>query len=342
MPRPRKSPRDLFASWLGRGFAPTRPIDTFDLAADEASSLGQSGPSLLDLAAWRGALPGEPSPFRHSLASHPLLSADRIREALSRVPDDCVDVRAVDEEDPGGPAPAGGNYGRKKRLAMSASDALREMERRRLWMNVQKVHRYDEGFRGLVREVLQSVAATFPELTPEVYAAGAYLIVSSGRAGCHFHADPDLNFLMQIQGKKRVHVWSPRALDEPTKEALAATGDHGAVPYKPEYEGAALPPVDLEPGHGAFIPLFAPHRVENEDEPCISLSVGFVPRHAMIRLRVHEVNHTLRKLGLPVTESGQKPALDGLLHGLHLGMRIARRVRASTPLWSQSEAGGAS
>jgi len=322
MVRSRNTPRNLFASWLGRGFVPTRPIDTFEVAADEATLRGQSARPMLDLAAWQQRLPHEPAPFQHLLADHPLLSHDRIREALRRVPDDCVDVRAVDEED------GAGSYGRKKRLAMSAADALRDMERRRLWMNVQKVHRFDEGFQSLVREVLRSVARSFPELTPEVYGAGAYLIVSSGRASCHFHADPDLNFLMQIRGKKRLHVWSPSTLDEPTREALAATGDHGAVPYKPEYEGAALPPVDLTPGHGAFIPLFAPHRVENDDEPCVSLSVGFVPREAMIRLRVHEVNHELRKLGLPVTESGRRPVLDGVLHGMHLGMRIARRMRA--------------
>jgi hypothetical protein len=281
---------------------------------------------MLDLAAWQGELPHEPSRFQHALADHPLLHPDRIREALARVPDECVDVRAVDEE-----GDDRGSYGRKKRLAMSATDALTAMEKKKLWMNVQKLHRFDDGFKTLVHDVLRSVARSFPELTPEVYGAGAYLIVSSGRAGCHFHADPDLNFLMQIRGKKRVYMWSPRALDEPTREALAATGDHGAVPYKPEYEGVALSPVDLEPGHGAFIPLFAPHRVENDDEPCVSLSVGFVPRHAMIRLRVHEVNHALRKLGFPVTASGRKPALDGLLHGLHLGMRLARRMRA-TPI----------
>lgn len=332
MVRSRKTPRDLLASWLGRGFAPTQPIDTFDLAADEASSPGHGPTGLLDLAAWEGALPHEPSPFRHILADHPLLHPDRIREALARVPDDCVDVRAVDEE-----GPDGGSYGRKKRLAMSATDAFAKMERKRLWMNVQKLHRFDDGFKSLVHDVLRSVAKSFPELVPEVYAAGAYLIVSSGRAGCHFHADPDLNFLMQIRGRKRVYMWSPKALDEPTKEALAATGDHGAVPYKPEYEGVALPPVDLEPGHGAFIPLFAPHRVENDDEPCVSLSVGFVPRQAMIRLRVHEVNHELRKLGWPVTASGRVPALDGVLHGLHLGMRLARRMRARVPIF-----GGAS
>ncbi len=323
MVRPGDFPRSLFASWVGRGFLPTRPVDTFEVAAPVAGT-----PPLLDLSSWNGELPELPTAVSHHLSYHPLLSPDRIREAFARVPDDCVDVRAVDEAEPGA-----GPHGRKRRLSISAVEALRRMEREKLWMNVQKLHRFDAGFHAIVGEVLGSIAAAIPELAPEVYGAGAYLIVSSGRAGCHFHADPDLNFLMQIRGSKRVFSWSPETLDEPTKEALATTGDHGAVPYRPEYEGAALPPVTLRPGSGVFIPLFAPHRVENDDEPCVSLSVGFVPRRAMVRLRVHQVNHELRRLGLPVTDSGRSAALDGIKHGLHLGMRLGKRVaaRAAAP-----------
>jgi hypothetical protein len=309
--------RDRIASLVGRGFVPTRPVDTFEIATG-----GAGATELIDLRSWGGRLPEMPTRVEHGLADHPLLTPDRIRDALAKVPDDCVDVRAVDDPEPGDAS----TFGRRRRVAMSATDALRAMETGRLWMNVQKVHRFDRGFHELVSNVLRSIAASIPGLSPEVYGAGAYLIVSSGRASCHFHADPDLNFLMQVRGTKRVFTWSPDVLDERTKEALAETGDHGACPYKPEYATRAEPPVDLVPGTGVFIPLFAPHRVENGDEPCVSLSVGFVPRSAMVRLRVHQVNRALRKLGLPVRDCGQSPAIDAIKHPLHLGLRLLRRT----------------
>lgn len=307
----------LILSATGRGFVPTRPVDTLAVAPLEATV-----PPLLELiASGKVGLPEQPAAIRHGLADHPALAPDRIRRCLANVPDELVDVRAVEELEPGAP-----RFGRPRRLAMSATEALRAMERRRLWMNVQKLHRFDEGFRDLVSLVLRSMVARAPELGPEVYGAGAYLIISSGRASCHFHADPDLNFLMQVRGRKRVFTWSPNALDEPTREMLAITGDHGAVRYHPRYDAAASTPVDLEPGMGVFIPLFAPHRVENGDEPCVSLSVGFVPRSAMIRLRVHQVNGALRRLGVPVRGWGQSAALDSLKHPLHLALRLLRRT----------------
>jgi len=55
----------------------------------------------------------------------------------------------------------------------------------------------------------------------------------------------------------------------------------------------------LNPGDSVFLPLYGPHRVINDDVPCISWNVGFNTRKSLRRKKIHLVNLELRKLGLP-------------------------------------------
>src|SRR5439155_27053608 len=73
---------------------------------------------------------------------------------------------------------------------------------------------------------------------------------------------------------------------------------------------AMFAPVRLTPGDSVFLPLFAPHRVTNDGDLCISWNVGFHTRSSSRRRAVHYVNHELRRWGLAPLPFGQESGAD--------------------------------
>jgi hypothetical protein len=133
--------------------------------------------------------------------------------------------------------------------------------------------------------------------------------------------------LNQVRGSKTVYTYPARVLPESTIENLVRSGDQGAVKYLPEYEQSLNPPVVLNPGESIFLPLYAPHRVINDDVPCISWNVGFNTRKSLRRKKVHLVNFELRKLGVSVSPYDQSRALDTIKRFAHFGFRVKNKVQ---------------
>jgi hypothetical protein len=138
------------------------------------------------------------------------------------------------------------------------------------------------------------------------------MFLSSGKSVVHFHADPDQSFLNQIQGSKTVFVYPVDVLPEPTIEKLVYSNNQGHVTYSPSYESSMFPPAHLAPGESVFLPLYAPHRVINDDGVSISWNVGFHTRSSRKRRAVHLVNLELRSLGLTPSAFGHHHMRDSL------------------------------
>jgi GNAT superfamily N-acetyltransferase len=292
-----------------RGLVDTRPAAT--------------GPRWVEEVERRRVLPAAPLRINNRLPEHPLFGDARIKETIRRLPPEHVEIRAIRT------IGQHGSYGRTERI--TDIDGLRAFEllaERPLWINLHHIQRYDPGYRELLEQYLRQLGARIDELYPEVYEAGCFLLLSSGSASVHFHADPDQSFLNQIRGGKRAHVYPSAMLPEATVETLVHSGDHDAVTWRPEYEERAYPPVHLRPGDSVLLPLFAPHRVENDDEPSVSLSIGFHTRNSYQRSRVHLVNRELRALDLPVSPYGRSPLVDRIKHGLHAGVRLRKKLSA--------------
>jgi hypothetical protein len=275
-------------------------------------------PTIVSLQERHAALPAEPVRVRHELPHHPLFTEQRIKETIVRMAADDVEIRDV-----------GAARGFERSERVFDLDGVRAFEllgERPLWVNLHHVERYDEEYRGLLASYLRSIATHIGELEPEVYEAGCFLLLSSGRASVHFHADPDQSFLNQIRGSKRAFVYPAALVPEATLETLAHSGDHDVVHWRPEYETHARS-VHLTPGDGVLLPLYAPHRVENDDAISVSLSIGFHTRHSLARSRVHLVNRELRALEWPVTPWGVSRFGDSLKERLHPGLRIKNKIR---------------
>ncbi|HWB20424.1 MAG TPA: hypothetical protein VG711_09010, partial [Phycisphaerales bacterium] len=126
----------------------------------------------------------------------------------------------------------------------------------------------------------------------------------------HFHSDPDQSFLNQIKGSKTVFVYPVTVLPETAVENLIYTNDQGAVTYNADYEKNIFPSVHIGPGESVFLPLFAPHRVTNDDGVSISWNVGFHTPKSWRQRSVHLMNLQLRHMGKTPAPLGSNPAED--------------------------------
>lgn len=264
--------------------------------------------------------PEHPLRLANDLSSHPLFSETRIRRLLEEAPRGRVEVRhprTVETEN--------GRYQRVEQdFETPPVRAFEQLADRPTWINVHAIQEYDPEFRAFLAEYLEDLKADFGELGGGIHDAGCYLILSSGRGVVHFHSDPDQSVLNQIRGTKTVYLYPASLLEEKHLEHLLRTQDHGAVPYREEFEEALYNPVPLGPGDSAFLPLYAPHRVTNGREISFSLSVGFNTRRSLRRKRVHLFNSRLRRLRFPVVPYGRSPILDSSRSAAFAGMQLLK------------------
>lgn len=263
----------------------------------------------------------EPFKARNSLVEHPLFEDARIKALLRRMPREHIEIRSVPlrhEHD--------SSYKRGEILAdidpVEAFENLLETPR---WILLHHMWTHDKDFNALMHDYAGTLMESVPDMGEDISDLGCWLFLSAGEIVVHFHSDPDQSFLNQIRGSKTAFVYPVKILPETAVEALAYTGNQGAVVYRPEYESHIHPSIHLAPGETVFLPLFAPHRVTNDGGLSISWNVGFHTRKSRYRRTVYQVNHELRHFGLNPRPYNQNPLIDKIKQYGHLGCRAKNK-----------------
>jgi len=277
---------------------------------------------LIDVRSPGGPLPTSPFKLNNSLADHPLFETDRIKRLLCAVPRKYVEIRAVQSVDT--------NDGSYKQGALLTDvdpvDTFERLEERPRWMLIHESWVYDKDYEQLLRDYLKCLTDELAELRPGISNIGCWMFLSSGKSVVHFHADPDQSFLNQVRGSKTVTVYPTAVLPEETVEKLVFTQRQGQE-YKQDYEKKAFQPIHLAPGESVFLPLYAPHRVTNDESICVSWNVGFHTNKSNRRKTVHLVNWELRKLGVTPSPYNRILLVDSLKVQMYLGIRIRDKIR---------------
>lgn len=261
---------------------------------------------LIDLPAPIDPLPDAPLALRNGLADHPLFEPARIKQLLRSMPRQAIEVRAVETTDG-----HDGSYRRgPNQPDADPVEAYERLEERPTWILVHDSWLHDADFGALTRQYIAELAQRLPSLAEGVFDIGCWLFLSSGRSVVHFHADPDQSFLNQIRGSKTVFVYPAAILPAPQIEDLIVTQDQKSVTYDPSYEELGFEPVHLGPGESVFLPLYAPHRVVNDEGLSVSFNVGFHTVTSRRQRAVWYVNRELRRLGLVPTPVGDRPWAD--------------------------------
>lgn len=205
----------------------------------------------------------------HGLVEQGFATDQALAAMLDRYPAELFDINLYDYDDAGQVSLRTGVRGR-----LSGGELLQAIQQGRLWVNLREVERgWPELWRAALAEYA-AIQATYPGL--RAVTQGGQLILSSPKARVPYHFDAAGVVLFHLRGRKRLFVYpgDEAHLPERAMEQVVARQTTEELPYTLAFEADAQV-MDLEPGQALTWPLYAPHRVENLDRFCVSLSMDF-------------------------------------------------------------------
>jgi hypothetical protein len=140
--------------------------------------------------------------------------------------------------------------------------------------------------------------------------------------------DTENGFILQIRGRKRLYVWDPSdtvVVTERARELFHSQHSRDLLKWQEEFKQRAHK-FDLEPGMGAYMPVTAPHLVENGDNPSITVSFTFYTDWTRRQSILYTARDRLRKLGVNPPAVGALPVLDQALHATLNGFRNSKNA----------------
>jgi hypothetical protein len=270
------------------------------------------------------AYPEQPVRLDHDLCSHPLLDLSSIAELATR-------LRPVDVEYNRGDVPLGLDPAATPSNGLSIEETIRRIEECGSWM-VLKFIEQDPVYRDLLHEVLASLADSVRPSTGAMLKREGFIFISSPGAVTPFHFDPEHNILLQIRGTKMMTVFP--ACDERLVNGEAHerfhNGGHRNLPWHDDFADDGRP-FDLEPGRAVYVPVKAPHWVQNGPDVSISLSVTWRSEWSYREEYARRMNHLLRKTGLSPRAPGRYPHQNHLKSLGYRAIAKARRLAGDRP-----------
>lgn len=250
------------------------------MTAFQAAALGE----------FRAAYPEQPALLTHGLCDHPLLTLESLAALAGR-------MRPVDVEYNRADLPIGVDPAETPANGLSIAETIRSIEDNGSWM-VLKFVEQDAAYRALLHQTLTGLADIVRPVTGEMLKVEGFVFISSPGAVTPFHFDPEHNILAQIRGRKVMTIFpvdDPRVAGGVAHEAFHA-GGHRNLPW---HDGLA--PLGqafaLEPGRAVYVPVKAPHWVQNGPETSISFSITWRSEWSYREEYAHGFNRMLRRAG---------------------------------------------
>lgn len=228
-----------------------------------------------------------PTVIEHDVPAY-LASDEALIHLLDRYPAELFEINRYTYDAVGRVSLAAGTRG-----DASGREVLQAIKAGDLWVSLRSC---EDAHPGLWAEVMQA----FGKLRPELGAAGArkmtgQLILSSPAARLPYRFDANGVVLFHLRGVKRVWVYPTTEpfLPQAAMEKFITRTNTEDLPYQRIMDGAAYR-FDIAPGQALTWPLYAPHRVENQEGLCVSLSMGYQTWASRITTGAHRANAVLR------------------------------------------------
>lgn len=210
------------------------------------------------------AFPLNAAVFQHSLANEPLLSLEMLALAVTRMNPGHVECRQSRNSN-GAPfvfadVPSG-----------DPAETIRAIGQSDCWVMLrfaEQLTEYAELLERLLAEIDPIIGRFGPAIKPH-----AFIFISSPGSLTPFHFDPEFNILFQISGRKRFATYPAEApwLSNAQQSQFHADGEN-LLPWQASFAAEATTH-QLAPGDALFVPYKAPHWVEVDQEPSVSLSL---------------------------------------------------------------------
>lgn len=239
-----------------------------------------------------------PTALEHDIPAY-LASDEALVHILDRYPEHLFDINRYEFDAEGQVSLTTGTRGNASGRAM-----LDAIKAGKLWVNLRSC---EDAHPGLWAEVMLA----FGKLQLPLGAAGArkmtgQLILSSPVTRAPFHFDAAGAVLFHLRGVKRVWVYptTETFLPQEAMEKVIMRSTTEELPYQRIMDGQAYR-FDIAPGQALTWPLYAPHRVENQEGLCVSLSMDYQTWASRITTGAHRANGVLRSRGWEIRPMAQ-------------------------------------
>jgi hypothetical protein len=243
-----------------------------------------------------------PTTLDHGVPAY-LASDEALIHLLNRYPAELFDINRYDFDADGQVTLTTGTRGHA-----DGATILTAIKAGKLWVNLRGIEHAHPGLWGEIQMAFQKFA-------PRIGAAKArkmtgQLILSSPAARVPYGFDPAGVVLFHLRGVKRVWVYpvSELFLPQQSMERVIMRTTTEELPYKRIYDGAAYR-FDVVPGEALAWPLYAPHRVENQEGLCVSLSMDYQTWSSRITTGAHRANGVLRRWGWQIAAMEKTPMI---------------------------------
>jgi cupin-like protein len=249
----------------------------------------------------------KPFMFGHNICNHPLLTIPRLTLLAKNLRDRHCEYNA-------GTIPVSlPDWANTPHTGLSMVESLEQCEKLCSWMVLKRTETYDPEYRAMLDELLDEMEPLASEIEPGMYEREAAIFVSSPNAITPYHIDHEVNFLLQICGRKSLTVFHNTDRTVLTEKQLEdhfyGPGFHRNLPFREEWQSRGVV-FEMKPGDAVHVPTTCPHWVRNGDRPSVSLSVSFKTDYSQRRASVYKMNARLRRLGIDPHPFGRSPMRD--------------------------------
>jgi hypothetical protein len=241
----------------------------------------------------------------HHLTENPLLQIPRLLELAKWLPEKYVRINS-------GAVPVDATPDQIPGTGQSVEESFRTIDNSTTRIMLKGIEHHPE-YKGLLYSCLAEIEALGHPSMQRIYSRVGYVFLSAPNMTTPYHMDPEINFLLQIRGRKTFFVvpGDDRALLAETDIEDFYTGRHYTLPFPPGAKEQAVP-FAMDPGDGVHIPENHPHWATTDNDVTISLALTVETQRTKKRGTVYAVNGHLRRLGLKPKPFRQSAVRDFL------------------------------
>lgn len=246
-----------------------------------------------------------PFSLQHNLSSQPAFTMDRLHALLERsLPiKDKVYWNA-------GPKRIDQRWSDQPGRDFSIEEAFRRIRECDAWIIIFGAERDPEIHDFLERGLAEVQELGGISLAKEAKTHQSILFITSPHRITNYHIDCECSLLLQIYGKKTIHIFDQTDREVLTELELERfwTVDTNAAIYKEALQHRAMSYL-LEPGMAVHIPTNAPHWLQNGDDISVSVNQNFQYRNERLA-NIYRANYYLRKMGVNPLPPGHSVLKD--------------------------------
>lgn len=236
----------------------------------------------------------------HSLDSHPLLTLDSLAQLADSLP-------LKDRECNRGDLPIAVDTVPEQWLE-NLGHRIRNIETAGCWVALRHIEQ-DPQYGSLISELLADIKPSIEARTGPMLQTEGYIFITSPGGVAPFHFDPEHNVLLQVRGHKRFTTFpagdATYAPDEKHEGYHVGAGRHELLWNDDMAAGARE--WSLGPGDALYVPVMAPHFVQNDEDVSISISITWRSEWSFAEADARAFNGWLRKSGLNPKVPGRWP-----------------------------------